>query len=103
MRTSFIGKKVRIFYIMVKMVEDKPEIATVSSKGQITIPSEVRKEFGLEKGDKVLFFPTEHGIILKKMEIPTVEEFERMVEESDRRVELSLKEISDIVHERRRV
>lgn len=82
-------------------MEDKPEVATVSSKGQITIPNDVRRKFGLEKGDKVLFFSTEHGIVVKKMEIPTVEEFEKMVEESDKKTDLSLEEISDLVHEHR--
>ncbi len=85
------------------MSEEKPEIATVSSKGQVTIPSEVREKFGLEEGDKILFFTTEYGIVLKKIGIPTVEEFEKMIEEIDSEVDLSLEEISDIVHERRGV
>ena len=85
------------------MVEDKPEVATVSSKGQITIPREVRKKFDLEKGDKVLFFSTKHGIVLKKMEIPTVEEFEKMVENSDKKLGLPPKHISHLVHEHRAI
>lgn len=31
------------------------ELAKVTSKGQITIPIEVRKKLGLRNGDKVLF------------------------------------------------
>lgn len=31
------------------------ELAKLSSKGQITIPCEVRRELGLKEGDKVLF------------------------------------------------
>jgi len=31
------------------------EIARVSSKGQITIPIEIRKKLNLDEGDKVLF------------------------------------------------
>jgi len=85
------------------MSEKKPGIASVSSKGQVTIPSDVREEFDLEEGDKILFFPTGHGIVLKKMEVPTVEEFEEIVEESDDRVDLSLEEVSEIVHEHRSV
>mgnify|MGYP001003478013 CR=1 FL=1 len=31
------------------------ELARISSKGQITIPIEVRKKLNLKEGDKVLF------------------------------------------------
>ena len=35
--------------------------AKVTSKGQITIPIEVRKALKLKAGDKIDFFPTEDG------------------------------------------
>ena len=35
--------------------------ATVTSKGQITIPVEVRRAMGLEPGTKVFFAPNEKG------------------------------------------
>ena len=31
------------------------ELAKVTSKGQVTIPVEIRKKLGIKKGDKVLF------------------------------------------------
>lgn len=37
--------------------------ATITSKGQITIPQEIRKALGLETGDKVSFRVTENGIV----------------------------------------
>ncbi|MBC7320691.1 AbrB/MazE/SpoVT family DNA-binding domain-containing protein [bacterium] len=40
------------------------EIAKVSSKGQITIPAEIRKKLNLKEGDKVLFVEEEGKIIL---------------------------------------
>jgi AbrB family looped-hinge helix DNA binding protein len=36
-------------------------IATVTSKGQITLPSRIRKELGLKAGDKVAFVEDGHG------------------------------------------
>jgi AbrB family looped-hinge helix DNA binding protein len=36
-------------------------VATVTSKGQITLPAELRAEFGIEQGDKVLFYKTLDG------------------------------------------
>jgi AbrB family looped-hinge helix DNA binding protein len=35
--------------------------ATITSKGQITIPSEVRKKLGLKAGDQINFFEDEGG------------------------------------------
>lgn len=39
--------------------------ATVTSKGQITIPKEVRDELGIETGTKVWFVRTPMGFVLK--------------------------------------
>lgn len=36
-------------------------IATVTSKGQITIPASVRQALGLDAGDRVLFVELEKG------------------------------------------
>ncbi len=36
-------------------------LATVTSKGQITIPVEVRKRLGIEAGDRVEFIETSEG------------------------------------------
>jgi len=35
--------------------------ATITSKGQITIPVEVRKKLGLKAGDRINFFEDENG------------------------------------------
>lgn len=35
--------------------------ATVGERGQIAIPAEARRTYGLEPGDKVLFFSTPFG------------------------------------------
>lgn len=39
--------------------------ATVSSKGQITLPKEYRKGYHLEEGEEVLMLPTDDGILIK--------------------------------------
>ncbi len=35
--------------------------AAITSKGQVTIPSEVRKDLGLKAGDRVMFLKGENG------------------------------------------
>jgi len=80
--------------------DENPEIATVTSKGQITIPSSLRERYEIGEGDRLLAVPTEHGIILKKIELPSIEGFRERVEERER--DLSIGEINELVHEGRR-
>jgi looped-hinge helix DNA binding domain, AbrB family len=83
------------------MSTDKPEITTVTSKGQITIPSRLREEFGFEQGTKLMVVPTEHGLVLKRLDLPSVEEFEKRVADREEGVNLSMDEISELVHRAR--
>lgn len=83
------------------MSTDDPEVTTVTSKGQITIPSRLREQFGLEKGTKLMVVPTDYGLVLKKLELPSVEEFQQRVEERAEEVELSMDEVDQLVHDAR--
>lgn len=44
----------------------------VTTKGQVTIPKEVRERMGIEPGDEVSFEPTNGGFEIRK-EAPTTE------------------------------
>ena len=83
------------------MSADDPKIITVTSKGQITIPSRLREQFGLEQGTKLMIVPTDYGLVLKKLDLPSVEEFQRRVEKRAERVDLSMEEVNELVHEAR--
>lgn len=80
-----------------------PEVTTVTSKGQITIPSRLRDQFDLEQGTKLTVVPTDYGLVLKKLELPSVEEFQQRVEERAETVDLSMDEVNQLVHEARGV
>ena len=41
------------------------KLAKVTSKGQITIPIEIRKKLGIKEGSKVLFLEESERLILK--------------------------------------
>ena len=43
-----------------------PDMLTVSTKGQITLPVDLRVEYGLEAGDKIFGERTEVGYVLKR-------------------------------------
>ena len=40
-------------------------VATVTSKGQVTIPKEVRDDLGIETGTKLYFVRTAQGYVIK--------------------------------------
>lgn len=44
---------------------------------------------------------TDYGLMLKKLDLPSVEEFQQRVEERAEEVDLSLAEIDRLVHEAR--
>jgi len=50
---------------------------TVSRKGQITIPKEVRDRMGILEGDKIIIYLKDNDIILKKPEKRTLVEILR--------------------------
>ena len=43
-------------------------VSTVTSKGQVTIPAEVRKHLGIKTGDKIAFIVEEAGVV--RLSIP---------------------------------
>ena len=83
------------------MASNEPEVTTVTSKGQITIPSSLREQFGMQQGTKLMVVPTEYGLVLKKIDLPSVEEFQQRVEERAKAVTVSPEDVSKLVHEAR--
>ena len=65
---------------------------TVGERGQIVIPAEARKEYGLEIGDKVMVFMSHHGtglIVIKadqvtRMLSETIDQLGRIVQEASK-------------------
>lgn len=43
------------------------EMGSISSRGQIAIPSGIRQQMGLEEGNKVLFLLEDDTLIMKKV------------------------------------
>lgn len=51
------------------------QVITMSTKGQIVLPSEMRESMGLVPGCKIAAFSDGGMIILKPISIPTADEF----------------------------
>ncbi|MGV8168977.1 MAG: AbrB/MazE/SpoVT family DNA-binding domain-containing protein [Candidatus Nanoarchaeia archaeon] len=82
------------------MTVDIFEIGSISSRGQIAIPSSIRKELGLEEGTKILFLVQHDSIILRKV---TAESFAKITEPF-RKAEKKIKEddVVDLIHKLRK-
>jgi AbrB family looped-hinge helix DNA binding protein len=55
------------------LVRDTPDLATFSSKGQIVIPSAIRRKFGISGGTRAQVEIIADGILLKPVTRSTVE------------------------------
>lgn len=57
------------------------QMSTVQKRGQITIPADLREEFGIVPGDQVAFVRTEDGILITTLEDQKVVRLRRLLAE----------------------
>lgn len=56
------------------------ETTTASPKGQVVIPLSLRKQLKIEPGTKFAVYGRKDTLIFKKIELPTMEDFEKLVD-----------------------
>jgi AbrB family looped-hinge helix DNA binding protein len=61
-----------------------PATTTLSSKGQIVIPEEIRARLGLEPGAQFVVLGDKDVVILKLLQPPAKQEFTALVQEARR-------------------
>ncbi|MCX7015749.1 MAG: AbrB/MazE/SpoVT family DNA-binding domain-containing protein [Candidatus Sumerlaeota bacterium] len=49
-------------------------VATISTKGQVTLPARMRKELGIKAHDRVMVESTKNGILIRQ--VPSIFELE---------------------------
>lgn len=59
-------------------MENVVQITTISLKGQVVIPQGIREQMRIQSGTKFAVYGRGDTIIFKKMELPTVQDFERL-------------------------
>jgi len=79
-------------------MEDKIEMATVSARGQICIPNNIRESMGLKEGNKVIFALTNDSLIMKKVSMQTWEEITKPLKEAAKKSGLQEKDVVNIIH-----
>ncbi len=76
------------------------DVAKISSKGQITIPIEIRRKLGLKEGDKVVFVEQNNNVILLNSNKLAFEEFQKdMAGEAEKAGITSQQDVVDAVKE----
>lgn len=59
-------------------MEKEVQITTTSPKGQVVIPQEIREQMSIQSGTKFAVYGRGDTIIFKRVELPTVKDFERL-------------------------
>jgi len=80
------------------MACDEPDVTTVPSKGKSTIPSRLRTLFGHEQETKLMVVPTEYGLVMQTVDLPSIAEFQQRVEDRAETIDLSADEVTRLVH-----
>ncbi|MBU7046434.1 MAG: hypothetical protein HXS54_08345 [Theionarchaea archaeon] len=82
------------------------DIVVSSEDGAIIIPKAIREKLGITSGTRFVVCAERDTLIFKKIESPSKEEFERLVEKGTRITKenrIEEKDIEAIIHRHRRV
>jgi len=55
------------------------EITSISTRGQVVIPQEIRKKLSIQEGEKFIVIGEDDTILLKKIEAPSFKGFEKLI------------------------
>ncbi|MCK5772457.1 MAG: AbrB/MazE/SpoVT family DNA-binding domain-containing protein [Thermoplasmata archaeon] len=80
------------------------EITRLSSKGQIVIPKDLRDLLDLREGELFAMYGEGNTLVLKKLEVPSVSEFEEILKKGSaigKKKKISRKEILKAISELR--
>ena len=61
---------------------EKLEIASMSSRGQIVIPLDIREHLGLKEGEKFIVVGEDDTVVLKKIAMPSFKNFDKLVQKT---------------------
>lgn len=72
------------------------EFATMSSRGQVVIPGDIRKQLGLEEGTRFMVYSDGVNLLMKPIVTPSAEAFKKMVRASQKHAKAARLKKSDI-------
>lgn len=78
------------------------EMGTVSSRGQICIPTSIRNDMGLKEGTRLIFLLHGDSLLVKKVSIETFDEITKPLKEAAKKARLSESDSVGLVHRARK-
>ncbi len=79
-------------------MKDIIEMGTISSRGQIAIPTTIRKKLNLKEGQKVLFLLEDDTLLMKKVTRMTFAELTKPLRKAARKAGLKEIDVPNIIH-----
>jgi len=76
------------------------DMGTVSSRGQIAIPSSMRSQLGLEDGSKVLFLLENETLLMRKVNSETFTELTKPLRKAKKKIKEA--DVNKLIHRMRR-
>jgi len=61
------------------------QVLSVSSKGQVVLPMEIRKKLSIGNGTKLAVYSTGDVIMLKVVKLPTIDDFKAALDKAQAR------------------
>ena len=83
-------------------MDDMIEMGTVSSRGQVCIPNNIRDSMGLEEGSKVLFMLSNDALIMKRVTSQTFEQITKPLKDEMKKTGMKESDVPDMVHKFRK-
>lgn len=77
------------------------ELVKMSPKGQLVVPTEIRKLESFKEGDRFIPFPVKEGILFKKVKIPDIkmefEDLSKEVKTQFKKLKISSNDVSEAI------
>ncbi len=73
------------------------EMGTVSSRGQICIPNDIREEMGLKEGNKILFLLQDDSLLVRKVNLQAFAEITKSLKEEAKKSRMKESDAEEIV------
>ncbi len=83
-------------------MEEMIEMGTISSRGQVAIPTDMRREMGLEEGGRILFFLDADTLLIKKVTAKTFAEITKPLKEAAHKAGMKEASVPEMVERFRR-
>jgi AbrB family looped-hinge helix DNA binding protein len=78
------------------------EMGTISARGQICIPSNIREQLGLEEGSKVFFTVKDKTIMMKSVKNMSWDEVTQPLRDAMAKTSMKESDVVDLIHRMRK-